>query len=391
MLLFPLFCNRLVCAAHSCASVRTCIPCPPGDSHMAHWLARQPPKTTVRATTSRQNVTVLVQGRYVRPLRVHACRSVFPRDCSCLCLHQLSYESLGRRSSTDRPRRIHHQLPGSLRSAGSKAASRLCSPALYTRLPGSDLLLPPPPPPPLAVLARFPFITATNTGDRCLPCPLVSAKEPRRLRILRASSCPPSTSTLAASPMASTFLHLRPLSKKCPRPRTLRPLTKRGPPTTETTRPSPHLQMVLQLGPSHSVDDAPLSPAGSGRQASIRRLFSRNMLSASYTDGRLTSIDHGGRPDSRGATSVAYDRRLKRSSGWFRRLRGADAKRASFSFDDVTPIVAPPNKVWSHLPSRGLANHPRSPWAPLPPMIPELAALESGQGSLGSDLFKNIK
>ncbi|KAM4065145.1 hypothetical protein HRG_004517 [Hirsutella rhossiliensis] len=140
-------------------------------------------------------------------------------------------------------------------------------------------------------------------------------------------------------------------------------------------------------------DDVPLSPAGSGRQGSLRRLFSRNMLSATYTDARVTSIGgasvNGGRPDSRGATSVADDKWSKRSSGWFRRLRGADSKRSSFYFEDPAPVAAPPKKSFE--PPQRPYEPSQKPAGPPPPMIPELADLESDEGSLGSDLFKNIK
>ncbi|EQK97623.1 hypothetical protein OCS_06664 [Ophiocordyceps sinensis CO18] len=146
-------------------------------------------------------------------------------------------------------------------------------------------------------------------------------------------------------------------------------------------------------GSKRSVDEVPLSPAGSGRQGSLRRLFSRNMLSATYTDGRVTSngatsMVNGGRPDSRGTTSVADDKRFKRSSGWFRRLRGADSKRSSFYFEDA-PVAAPQKK--SSEPLQRPYDPPQKPAGPPPPMIPELADMETDEGGLGRDLFKNIK
>lgn len=144
-----------------------------------------------------------------------------------------------------------------------------------------------------------------------------------------------------------------------------------------TTPPNGNL-----AGTKRSADEAPLSPAGSGRQGSLRRLFSRNMLNASYTEGTLTSmggasVANGTRPESRGAASVMDDRKSKRSSGWFRRLRGGDPKRSSIIFDDAASMtVATPRKASS---------------GPPPPMIPELVDLEKDEGGLGSDLFKNIK
>ncbi|PNY29834.1 Uncharacterized protein TCAP_00253 [Tolypocladium capitatum] len=143
-----------------------------------------------------------------------------------------------------------------------------------------------------------------------------------------------------------------------------------------TTPPNGNL-----AGTKRSADEAPLSPAGSGRQGSLRRLFSRNMLNASYTEGRLTSmgsasVTNGARPESRDAASVMDDRKSRRSSGWFRRLRGGDSKRASISFDDAASTFSAP---------------PRKASGPPPPMIPELVDLEKDEGSLGGDLFKNIK
>ncbi|KAK4086926.1 hypothetical protein Purlil1_8660 [Purpureocillium lilacinum] len=135
-------------------------------------------------------------------------------------------------------------------------------------------------------------------------------------------------------------------------------------------------------GTKRPADEPPLSPAGSGRQGSLRRLFSRNMLNASYTEGRspLTangSVTNLARPESRGASSVVDDRKSKRSSGWFRRLRGGDPKRSSLIFEDAASTISVPS--------------PKKPSAPPPPMIPELADLEKDDGGLGYDMFKNIK
>ncbi|PHH60905.1 hypothetical protein CDD81_1066 [Ophiocordyceps australis] len=123
----------------------------------------------------------------------------------------------------------------------------------------------------------------------------------------------------------------------------------------------------------------PLSPAASGRQASIRQLFRRNMLNGSFAEGRLMSMGSASlanmaRPDSRGTASIMEDRKSRRNSGWFRRLRGGESRRSSLIFED---IPEPPVPV--------------KPAGPPPPMIPELVDLEKDEGSLGRDLFKNIK
>ncbi|KAF4463753.1 hypothetical protein FALBO_9423 [Fusarium albosuccineum] len=132
----------------------------------------------------------------------------------------------------------------------------------------------------------------------------------------------------------------------------------------------------------YADEDVPLSPAASSRQGSIRRLFSRTMLNNSYAEGQISSNGsiagaNNGRPSSQGGASFLDDRKSRRSSGWFRRIRTGDAaaKRASTAFVEEPPRAPTPKK----------------PSGPPPPMIPELTDLEKDDGSLGSDLFKNIK
>jgi hypothetical protein len=144
-------------------------------------------------------------------------------------------------------------------------------------------------------------------------------------------------------------------------------------------------------GTKRPADDIPPSPTvSSTRSGSLRRLLSRSLLNNSYAEGpqpngngpaaaaapsvAAPSIYGGSRPPSRtGASSVLDDRKAKRGSGWFRRLRGGDQKRSSLFFEQSSTDT-------THAPS-GLP----------PPMIPELKELEKDDGSLGSDLFKNIK
>ncbi|KAI6783059.1 uncharacterized protein J7T54_002221 [Emericellopsis cladophorae] len=146
-------------------------------------------------------------------------------------------------------------------------------------------------------------------------------------------------------------------------------------------------------GTKRPADDIPPSPTMSTtRSGGLRRLLSRSLLNNSYAEGQqpsgigtattttpsvaAPSINGGSRPPSRtGASSVMDDdRKSKRSSGWFRRLRGGDPKRSSLLFEQST------TKPATHAPS-----------GPPPPMIPELKELEKDEGSLGQDLFKNIK
>lgn len=141
---------------------------------------------------------------------------------------------------------------------------------------------------------------------------------------------------------------------------------------------------VVAVGTKRPADDTPLSPTLSGRQGSIRKLFSRTFLNNTYVEGEVqtngTGTANSGRPPSCSNTSVLDEKKAKRSSGWFRRLRPGSAsdntsKRASVIYQEAPP----------------------KPAGPPPPMIPELNALSpkldiGSEGSLGgSDLFKNIK
>ncbi|KAF5680331.1 hypothetical protein FHETE_456 [Fusarium heterosporum] len=146
----------------------------------------------------------------------------------------------------------------------------------------------------------------------------------------------------------------------------------------------------------HADEEAPLSPAASSRQGSLRRLFSRNMLNNSYAEGQISSngsvpataapaassaaTGPGGlaRPGSQGGASFLDERKSRRTSGWFSRMRSGESlssKRASTMFMEEPPLSPTPKKQAG----------------PPPPMIPELGGIEKDNGSLGSDLFKNIK
>ncbi|KAK2030277.1 hypothetical protein LX32DRAFT_331259 [Colletotrichum zoysiae] len=140
-------------------------------------------------------------------------------------------------------------------------------------------------------------------------------------------------------------------------------------------------------------EDTPLSPALSSRQGSIRRLFSRTLLNQAYAEGE----NHGGppsRPMSRSAGSIADEKKPKRTSGWFKRLRSSESsppqRRSSIVYEH--PNISETSS--SHTPSK-LQDPPVAPGPP-PPMIPELSALQAkvglmDGGSLGEDMFKNIK
>lgn len=186
-----------------------------------------------------------------------------------------------------------------------------------------------------------------------------------------------------------------------------------APSNAPSAPPPAPLRAPVRAGLKRAADDVPVSPTLLARPGSIRRLFSRSLLNTAYANaegnkGQLPSAGSaatagGGsilRPDSRSDGSTLDERRARRSSGWFRRLRGgagdhpasADgsildgssgprsplAKRSSILFADAKKPPQPPAK----------------PAGPPPPMIPELAELEAkvnlDDGSLSGDLFKNI-
>lgn len=126
-------------------------------------------------------------------------------------------------------------------------------------------------------------------------------------------------------------------------------------------------------------DEQMSSPTPSARQGSLRRFFSRNRLNNEFADGELAAgssapVLDDERPQSRSGFSLMGDRKSKRYSGWFKRLRNGDqqpSRRSSFLFGSSS-------------------TSPTKPSGPPPPMIPELKELEKDDGSLGTDIFKNI-
>lgn len=145
---------------------------------------------------------------------------------------------------------------------------------------------------------------------------------------------------------------------------------------------------IVAAGTKRPADDSPLSPALSSRQGSIRKLFSRTFLNNSYVEGEAqtngTGTANGGRPPSRSNTSILDEKKAKRSSGWFRRLRPGSASDSTSKRSSAIYQEAPKQQ-------------PTKPAGPPPPMIPELNTLSpkldlGSEGSLGADdLFKNIK
>ncbi|KAH7358975.1 hypothetical protein B0T11DRAFT_110497 [Plectosphaerella cucumerina] len=151
-------------------------------------------------------------------------------------------------------------------------------------------------------------------------------------------------------------------------------------------------------GTKRPADDTPLSPASSSKAGSIRRLFSRNLLNNAYAEGETQSNGNGAapsiRPMSRSNGSILDEKKSRRGSGFFRRFTGGhNASSNNNTSVNGSQRVAPTNLYQN---SNGSASRPEVVRGPPPPMIPELSALESkvdvhDGGSLGSDLFKNIK
>lgn len=156
--------------------------------------------------------------------------------------------------------------------------------------------------------------------------------------------------------------------------------------TKNGTQTTPEAQRNGTKRPAEA--SGPASPTFSTGPASIRRLFSRDQLNKTlYANGDSTPVEAlAPRPTSQSNASIATDRTNKRTSGWFRRLRGSDgleSRRTSrIFFTDNTRPSGPATPTQT---------------GPPPPKIPEFKALGSrvdlsgDGGSLGSDLFKDIK
>ncbi|CAJ2504258.1 Uu.00g116520.m01.CDS01 [Anthostomella pinea] len=146
------------------------------------------------------------------------------------------------------------------------------------------------------------------------------------------------------------------------------------------TFPKSDVLSTTNGGIKRPADETPASPTLSSR-GSLRRLLSKTLLNNAYDEQGSISGQGVSRPPSRTASTIAEDRKVKRSSGWFRRLRSNDRAndRANDSQRASTPTFVEEVKT------------PKKAMGPPPPMIPELSALESKvDTNLGDDLFKSI-
>ncbi|EHK18666.1 uncharacterized protein TRIVIDRAFT_57553 [Trichoderma virens Gv29-8] len=119
-----------------------------------------------------------------------------------------------------------------------------------------------------------------------------------------------------------------------------------------------------KVGVRSVAENAPPSPAASGRQDSITQESGRSIVNA-Y------------RPASQSGSSAVDSEKTRRASGWFKRLRSGDnqsRRRSSLlGLEQHIPAAA---KLTSDKP---------------PPKIPQLVHLESDKGTFGSNLFDHIK
>lgn len=140
----------------------------------------------------------------------------------------------------------------------------------------------------------------------------------------------------------------------------------------------------IQSSTCDPEESGPLSPDHSLRQGALRRILSKRTLNNTAAESQMPDSQSapvlGGldRPQSRGGFSLLADRKLKRNSGWFKMFRNSDqpssSRRSSFLFGGSS----------NNLP---VTKHSEPP----APMIPELRELEKDDGSLGTDIFQNIK
>ncbi|ETS84990.1 hypothetical protein PFICI_03015 [Pestalotiopsis fici W106-1] len=134
------------------------------------------------------------------------------------------------------------------------------------------------------------------------------------------------------------------------------------------TSPKSDVSSSTNGGLKRPVDQGPVSPTYSSR-GSLRRYLSKNLLHNAYDEQASISSQVASRPPSRTASVAAEERKAKRGSGWFRRLRSNDSKRNSMQqFEEV------------HVEKKG----------PPPPTIPEMSAFKIDT-AIGDDLFKEIK
>ncbi|KAI1483375.1 hypothetical protein K445DRAFT_22840 [Daldinia sp. EC12] len=153
-----------------------------------------------------------------------------------------------------------------------------------------------------------------------------------------------------------------------------------------TSPNKPELNTIpANIGVKRPAEDGPASPAShaSSNRGSLRRLISRTLLNNAYDEQGSFLSPSTSRPPSRTASTIAEEKKSKRASGWFKRLRSHDTSK-----DTHKDTSKRASQVFDHHP----IEEPKKPAGPPPPMIPELSALKAKVDThLGDDLFKDFK
>jgi hypothetical protein len=155
------------------------------------------------------------------------------------------------------------------------------------------------------------------------------------------------------------------------------PTPPQTPPPDNEAKDESNKQPVRDTYSSVTEDVSKSTPQPSITASSNGQISSNGSVPAA-TPAAATGAGGLARPGSQGGASFLDERKSRRTSGWFRRMRTGESvpnKRASTMFLEEPPLSPTPKK---------------QPGPP-PPMIPELGDLQKDNGSLGSDLFKNIK
>lgn len=137
------------------------------------------------------------------------------------------------------------------------------------------------------------------------------------------------------------------------------------------TSPKSDTTSSTVAGLKRPVEEGPASPTYSSR-GSLRRYLSKNLLNTAYDEQSSVAGQATSRPPSRTASVMAEERKSKRGSGWFRKLRSSDGPNKRNSVAQFEPVEVKKE--------------------PPPPMIPELSSWETKvDPAIGDDLFKGIK
>ncbi|ORY67640.1 uncharacterized protein BCR38DRAFT_483255 [Pseudomassariella vexata] len=156
----------------------------------------------------------------------------------------------------------------------------------------------------------------------------------------------------------------------------------------ETSPQSDITSSTNEGGLKRPAEDVPASPTHSSR-GSLRRLLSRTLLNNTYDEQASVGGQAVSRPPSRTASTIAEDKKSKRGSGWFRRLRSNDKSNAPVAAPSTAPGALPNKRHSTHLTQ---FEEFKKPTGPPPPMIPELSTWEYKPDiTMGDDIFKDIK